>query len=76
MEFADVVARRRMVRHFSAEPVDRVVLERIAATAQRTPSAGFSQGQRLVIVTDPNGCAAWLPSRTRPSTWRWASTRG
>ena len=53
MEFADVVARRRMVRHFSAEPVDRVVLERIAATAQRTPSAGFSQGQRLVIVTEP-----------------------
>src|SRR6188768_1459458 len=30
-----------------------MVLERIAATAQRAPSAGFSQGQRLVIVTDP-----------------------
>ena len=29
------------------------MLERIAAIAQRTPSAGFSQGQRLVIVTDP-----------------------
>ncbi|HET9539072.1 MAG TPA: nitroreductase family protein, partial [Candidatus Limnocylindria bacterium] len=42
-----------MVRHFSSEPVDRAVLERIAATAQRTPSAGFSQGQRLVIVTEP-----------------------
>jgi nitroreductase len=53
MEFADVVARRRMVRHFSSETVDRVVLERIAAIAQRTPSAGFSQGQRLVIVTEP-----------------------
>ena len=53
MEFAEVVARRRMVRHFSPKPVDRSVLERIAATAQRTPSAGFSQGQRLVIVTDP-----------------------
>jgi nitroreductase len=53
MEFGDVVRRRRMVRHFSPEPVERAVLERIAATAQRTPSAGFSQGQRLVIVTDP-----------------------
>jgi nitroreductase len=53
MEFSEVVRRRRMVRHFSDEPVDRAVLERIAATAQRTPSAGFSQGQRIVVVTDP-----------------------
>jgi nitroreductase len=53
MEFSEVVMRRRMVRHFADEPVSREVLERIAATAQRTPSAGFSQGQRLVIVTDP-----------------------
>ena len=30
----------------------RESLERIAAAAQRAPSAGFSQGQRLVIVTE------------------------
>lgn len=53
MEFADVVRRRRMVRRFTSEPVEQSVIERIAATAQRTPSAGFSQGQRLVVVTDP-----------------------
>jgi nitroreductase len=53
MEFQQVVARRRMVRHFSAEPIEHKVLERIALTAQRAPSAGFSQGQRLVVVTDP-----------------------
>jgi nitroreductase len=52
MEFADVVRRRRMVRHFAADTVDRKALERIARTAQRAPSAGFSQGQRVVIVTD------------------------
>ena len=52
MEFSEVVRRRRMVRHFSDERVAREVLERIAATAQRAPSAGFSQGQRLVVVTD------------------------
>jgi nitroreductase len=52
MEFSDVVRRRRMVRHFADEPVPRKVLEGIAAIAQRTPSAGFSQGQRVVIVTD------------------------
>jgi nitroreductase len=52
MEFQEVVARRRMVRHFASEPIDRVVLERIGLAAQRTPSAGFSQGQRLLVVTD------------------------
>jgi nitroreductase len=52
MDFNDVVRTRRMVRHFATEPVDRDVLERIAASAQRAPSAGFSQGQRLVVITE------------------------
>jgi len=43
-----------MVRAYEAEPVPRDVLERIAATVRRAPSAGFSQGQRLVVVTDPD----------------------
>jgi len=53
MEFADLVMRRRTVRRFEDTPVDRAVLEQIARLGQRTPSAGFSQGQRVVIVTDP-----------------------
>ena len=52
MEFQEVIRRRRMVRNFSGVPIDRAVIERIAAIAQRAPSAGFSQGQRLVVVTD------------------------
>ena len=54
MEFSDVVRRRRIVRHFASDPIPREILDRIAATAQRAPSAGFSQGQRLVIVTEPD----------------------
>ena len=53
MEFAEVVMKRRAVRRFEEGGVDRAVIERIARLAQRTPSAGFSQGQRLVVVTDP-----------------------
>ena len=52
MEFAELVRKRRTVRRFEDAPVDRAVLEEIARLAQRTPSAGFSQGQRVVIVTD------------------------
>ena len=53
MEFTDVVMKRRAVRRFEEGGVEPEVIERIARLAQRTPSAGFSQGQRLVVVTDP-----------------------
>ena len=53
MEFTEVVMKRRVVRRFEEGGVDRAVIERIARLAQRTPSAGFSQGQRLVVVTEP-----------------------
>ena len=52
MEFADVVMKRRAVRRFEEGGVAREVIERIARLAQRTPSAGFSQGQRLIVVTE------------------------
>lgn len=52
MEFQDVVARRRMIRSYSDRPVPRAAIERIVETARRAPSAGFSQGQFFVVVTD------------------------
>src|SRR6187399_1442306 len=45
--------KRRAVRRFEEGGVEPEVIERIARLAQRTPSAGFSQGQRLLVVTDP-----------------------
>lgn len=48
-----MVARRRMVRAYQPEPVDPDTLARILDVARRAPSAGFSQGQRFVVVTDP-----------------------
>ena len=53
MEFQDVVMKRRAVRRFEEGGVAPEVIERIARLGQRTPSAGFSQGQRLVVVLDP-----------------------
>ena len=52
MDFAELLARRRMVRHYAPEPVPREVLERIVRTVRRAPSGGYSQGQRLLVVTD------------------------
>jgi nitroreductase len=51
VEFQDVVRRRRMVRKFTAEPVAEESLNRILRNAQRGPSAGFSQGQRFLVLT-------------------------
>jgi nitroreductase len=52
VEFSELLKRRRMVRAYTSETVPREVLERIVATIRRAPSAGFSQGQRFVVVTE------------------------
>jgi nitroreductase len=53
MEFSEVVRKRRMVRHFSSEPVAPEAVARILDLARRAPSAGFTQGQSFVVVTRP-----------------------
>ena len=54
MDFQEVLRRRRAVRTYDPRPVGRDTLERITnAAVVRAPSAGFSQGLRLVVVTDP-----------------------
>jgi nitroreductase len=52
MEFSDVVRRRKMIRNYLDKPVDPGALQRIVDAARRAPSAGHSQGQYLVVVTD------------------------
>jgi nitroreductase len=52
VEFRELLRRRRMVRAYRDEPVVRDAIERIVRTVRRAPSAGFSQGHRLFVVTD------------------------
>jgi nitroreductase len=58
MELRDILARRRMHRSFTGEPVDPASVERIARTIRHAPSGGFSQGQSIVVVTEPETRAA------------------
>jgi len=53
MNFRELLGRRRMVRAYEPEPVPREAIERIVRSVRRGPSAGFSQGLRLVVVTEP-----------------------
>jgi len=52
VEFPDVVRRRRMVRNYTNEPVDPAAVDRIVAAGLQAPSAGHSQGQSFIVVTD------------------------
>ena len=80
MDYSDVLSRRRSVRAYRDESVPREVLERITDGAVvRAPSAGFSQGLRLVVVTDPEtrraiavaGAEDELAAKGRP---RWKAS--
>jgi nitroreductase len=42
-----------MVRNYLADAVDPAAVDRIIDAGVRAPSAGFTQGQSFVIVTDP-----------------------
>jgi len=50
MEFAEVVARRRMVRRYLDEPVDEAFLRRALTHATRAPSAGYTQGWSFLVL--------------------------
>jgi nitroreductase len=53
VDLADVLRRRKAVRSYLPDPVPRETLERIVTRGRKIPSAGHSQGLRLVVVTEP-----------------------
>ena len=61
MEFSEVVRRRRMIRHYTDEPIAPEALERVLGNALRAPSAGFSQGWAFLVLTDPADRARFWP---------------
>jgi nitroreductase len=52
MDFTEVVRKRRSIRRYGPDPVDPQALERVLDAGTRGPSAGYSQGQSYVVVTD------------------------
>jgi nitroreductase len=53
MDFRDLILKRRMVRNFADTPVPHDIIERILEASRHAPSAGFTQGQSFIVVTDP-----------------------
>jgi nitroreductase len=74
MDLRDILKRRRMVRHYTGEAIPRDTLERIVTTVRSAPSAGFSQGQRLLVVDDPGllaDLAALADGQAEPGLEPW-----
>jgi nitroreductase len=53
MEFDEVVRRRKMIRAYTDRQVPETIIDRLIANALTAPSAGHTQVQEFVIVTDP-----------------------
>lgn len=71
MELSEALRRRRMVRRYDpTRPVPPAALEAVLAAALRGPSAGFSQGTSLLVLTAPaERDAFWAATADGPSRW-------
>ncbi|HEX3207555.1 MAG TPA: nitroreductase family protein [Propionibacteriaceae bacterium] len=71
MDFADVLRRRRMIRAYQeARPVPAEALDAVLAAALRAPSAGFTQGVSLVVLSSaPERETFWRVVAHADSTW-------
>ncbi len=66
MEFREAARRRRMVRRYTDEPVDPVVVEQLLDLARRAPSAGNTQGWRFLVLTDASARERFWAATTAP----------
>jgi nitroreductase len=75
VELREVLRRRRMVRAYDGRPVDADVLDRVLDAASRAPSAGNSQGLRLVVLVGADETARYwdvaLPAGPAREGFRW-----
>jgi nitroreductase len=73
MEFQAVVDRRRMVRNYRPDPIDREIVDRLLANAIHAPSAGFSQGWGFLVLDSPDDVERFWACTTDPAdeadTW-------
>jgi nitroreductase len=55
-----------MVRSFRPDPVDPDVIDHIMASVLHAPSAGFSQGNEFLVLSDPEAVAAFWRLNEHP----------
>jgi nitroreductase len=74
VDFAEVAARRRMVRSFTGAPVDGAALQRVLDGAGRAPSAGNTGGWDAVVLQGGDQTGRFWEATTT-ADWRQSSRR-
>ena len=71
MDFAGVLRRRRMIRSYdAARSVPPAAIDAVLAAALRAPSAGFTQGiSLLVLSTDAERETFWRLTGCGDTSW-------
>jgi nitroreductase len=71
MEFEQVLRRRRMIRRYDeARPVPHDALQAVLTAALRAPSAGFTQGISLLVLSSPSERETfWRVTAEADSVW-------
>ncbi len=68
MELAEAIGRRRMIRSFAADPVDRAVIDRILDAALSAPTAGNTHGVAWIVLEGEETATYW--ELTTDESWR------
>ncbi len=74
MELRDAIRNRAMVRSFSAEPLERAIVDRILLDALRSPTAGNTGGTAWTVLEGPRETSVYFDATT-DAQWRDASPR-
>ena len=69
MEFTEVLRKRKMVRTFDPDPLDRGAVERILAAVARAPSAGYAQGFAFLAFDGPEETARFWDAASSDPEW-------
>jgi nitroreductase len=73
VELTQAIRSRRMVRSFTAEPLDPVLVEGLVADALRAPTAGNTRGVAWLVLEGAQTALYW--ERTTTPDWRRRSPR-
>ena len=71
VELWDVLRRRKMVRSYRPDPVPPELLERVLGSVVHAPSAGFTQGNEFLVLSEPTSVADFYRLTDHP---RWPAT--
>lgn len=69
MEFLEVIQKRHSVRKFTAQPVDREIIDTIIDIAQSAPSSKNTKSSAFMVIEDPDTLKALSEMRDRGSAF-------